>query len=427
MSPALPALGSSPWQTKPVLLAFYLLAAATLISFNSLSNMLIGTGWHVTLGLGLASIYLCAVVRVPFSQCLGSPGLLILATLISYLWIGGSVVAFEHGIAQLRDNVVIPRIVLAAALVVATALGTTVALQRIGLDRLLFVVLCLQVITCLAILATPALFEHVYSLAPHLGHVEKHAQYRFLGTFTNPNRAGVAACQGAVTALAFLGSGRHVKSASVALAVAVVAVVLTFSRTAMMAIAAICLLTPLFFRNRHFSKVVLIGVGMVGVVATVAFLLEDPRQIVRFDSLFGEFGGLSSNIRTDWLWPLTLSQIAESPLFGHGVTLHHAIAVTNQCTAATVCSPHSTYLMLWREAGVVPLTLLLLFVATMFCASAKISSSMARNVVVGWVVIFAVNALASDTVLYSTSQAFIMGLSCALICRAAGTQRKPAH
>ena len=406
---------------NPALLTFFLLAAATLVNFNNLSNMLIGTGWHVTLGLALACIYLCAVVRVPFSGCLGSPGLLILAVLASYLWIGASVAALEHGTAPLRDNIVILRVVLAGALVVAAALGATVALQRIGLERLLLVVLCLQVGACLAILATPVLVEHVYSLPLRFWHVEIHAEKRFLGTFVNPNDAGIAACQGAVTALAFLGSGRYVKSAGVALAIAVVAVVLTSSRTALAALAAIGVLAPLFFRSRRFHKVALLGVAVVGVIAAPALLLEHLGQIGGLGALFG---GLPSDIRTEWLWPVTLSHIAESPLFGHGVTLDHAVAVTKQCTASSVCGPHNTYLMLWREAGAVPLTLLLLFVATMFCACAKASSAVARSVAAGWMVVFAVNALTSDNVLYSTSQAFILGLSCALICRTSNTQRK---
>ena len=416
-----PALGPSSWQRNPALPTFYLLAAATLVNFNNLSNMLIGTGWHVTLGLALACIYLCAVVRVPFNRCLGTPGLLILATLASYLWIGGSVVALEQGAAPLRDNIVILRVVLAGALMVAAALGAAVALQRIGLERLLLVVLCLQVVACLAILATPVLVEHVYSLPLRFWHVEIHARHRFLGTFVNPNDAGIAACQGVVTALAFLGSGKYVKSAGAALAVAVVAVLLTSSRTALAALAAIGALAPLFFRSRHFYKVALLGVGVVGVVAVPALLLAHLGQTGGLGALFG---ALPSDIRTEWLWPVTLSHIAESPLFGHGVALDHAIAVTKRCTAASVCGPHNTYLMLWREAGVVPLTLLLLFVATMFCACAKTTGSVARSVVAGWVVVFAVNALASDNVLYSTSQAFIVGLSCALISRTSSMQRQ---
>ena len=113
----MPAVGLSAWQVRPVRWAFFFLAVATLASLNGASNMMFDTGWHVTLSLAFCSAYLCAVVRVPFAQCLGSPGLLILATLAAYLWIGGAVVALTDG-ASLQGNMVVLRVVLSAVLIV---------------------------------------------------------------------------------------------------------------------------------------------------------------------------------------------------------------------------------------------------------------------------------------------------------------------
>ena len=406
--------GLSAWQVRPVRLAFFFLAVATLASLNGASNMMFDTGWHVTLGLACCSAYLCAAVRVPFAQCLGIPGLLILATLAAYLWIGGAVVALTGG--SLQGNIVVLRVVLAAALIVAAALGAAAALQRMDADRLLLLILYIQGAACVAMLLTPFLVDHVYSLSSRLWHVEAHATYRLLGTFVNPNEAGIATCQAVVTALALAGSGKHMKVASLVFLIAFVAAVLTFSRTAILALSAVCLFFLCSVGVARVSKFALtVAAGLVG-VATAAFLtffsLTDPRQLERLTSLIDG----SSDIRTAWLWPKTLSQIAASPLFGHGITLDHAIAVTNRCTAATVCAPHNAYLMLWREAGIVPSTLLLLFVFAMFYGGVKIRHSSARGVVVGWAIVFGVHSLTSDGVFYSTSHAFIIGLSCALMC-----------
>ena len=387
--------------------------------------MLFGTGWHVTLGLVFCSAYLWTVVRVPFGQCLGIPGFLILATLATYLWIGGTVAVLTDS-ASLLDNIVVMRVVLAAAVVIAAALGAAAALQRIGADRLLVGILCIQVATCVAMLMTPFLVDHVYSLSGRLWFLEEEAQYRLLGTFVNPNDAGIAACQGVVTALALLGSRKHVKLAILALVIAFVATVLSFSRAAILALAVVCLFFLRFVVLARGPKLLLVSALVVAGVVKIAFFpLTHDLQLERLTSFFDG----TSDIRTAWLWPLTLSQIAESPLFGHGITLDHAIAMTKRCTAATVCSPHNSYLMLWREAGMVPLTLFLFFVFAMLYGGLKTSHSTARGVVVGWALVFALYSLTSDNVLYSTAHAFIVGLSCALMrCRPSaqsGVLRQP--
>ena len=409
----MPAVGLSAWQVRPVRWAFFFLAVATLAGLNGASNMMFDTGWHVTLSLAFCSAYLCAVVRVPFGQCLGSPGLLILGALAAYLWIGGAVVALTDG-ASLQGNIVVLRVVLAAVLIVGTALGAAAALRCMGADRLLLFILYIQAAACIAMLMTPFLVDHVYSLSSRLWHVEESATYRLLGTFVNPNAAGIAACQGVVTALALVGSGKHMKVASLVLILAFAATVLTYSRIAILALAGVCVFFLFSVGVVRVSKFVLAaGVCLIGAI-TAAFLtffsLTDPRQLERLTSLIG-----SSDVRMAWLWPNTLSQIAESPLFGHGITLDHAIAVTNRCSASTVCGPHNSYLMLWREAGIAPSTLFLLFVLAMLYGGFKIRHSTARGVVVGWAIVLGLQGLTGDGVLYSTSNAFIIGLSCALI------------
>lgn len=402
------------WGVRPVALALYLLAAATLVSFNGFSNMVFDAGWHVTLALGMVCIFLCAVVRIPFGQCLGGPGSLILAALFCYLWIGGSVAALAAGasLLPLLDNIVVLRVVLAALVIVGVALAAAATLPRIGAERLLLVILSLQAVSCVAMLMTPLLVQHVYSLSPRLAHVEVHASYRFLGTFPDPNKAGVAACLTVATALAFLACGKHVWFAGLALGLALTATFLTFSRSAMIALLALGALSVPMLASlvaKHVLAVALFVAG-AGVAITVAPPLAE-LQLARLTIPSTEW----SDIRLELLWPLALSQIAESPLVGHGITLNHAIMVTDRCTGAKSCAPHNAYLMLWREAGIVPPTLFLLFFVTMLCGGLKAPKSPARNAVVGWTVVVAVACLASDNV-YATHLAFIIGVGCALLC-----------
>ena len=405
------------WGIRPVAVAFYLLAAATLVSFNGLSNMMFDTGWHVTLGLGLCCIFNCAVVRIPFGQCLGSPGFFILAALFSYLWVGGSVAMMAGtSLRHLLDEIVIARVALAALLIVAAALGAAATVRRVGADRLVLVVLYAQVACCIAMLMTPWLVEHIYSLSPRLWHVERHAGSRLLGTFVNPNDAGTVACLGAVTALAFLTCGRRVVVASLALVLSVAATALSFSRGAWLALAVFCLLSVPMFMRLVSRRVLVAGLALlVLAVVAVAALGAAPdftaRQLARLSVL-----NAASDIRLELLWPLALSHIAESPVVGHGITAGHAIVITDKCTASAYCGPHNVYLMLWREAGIVPLVLFMLFFVVMLCGGLKMPKSPPRNAVVGWTVVVAIACMLGHNVVYATHIAFIVGAGCALMC-----------
>ena len=67
-----------------VISSFWILAIATQINLNHVSNMIVGTGWFITLGLALCSIFIILSVRVPFHQALGVPGYLIIFALVFY-------------------------------------------------------------------------------------------------------------------------------------------------------------------------------------------------------------------------------------------------------------------------------------------------------------------------------------------------------
>ena len=417
---------------RPARLAFWLVAVATLVNFNHLANMTVGTGWFITIGLTLCCVFLCLLVRIPLRQALGLPGFLIVATLISYLLIGLSVAFVTDTVWYSTDYTLPLRVGLAPLIVVATALGSSAALRRVGVERLLKVILAILAVTCILILATPLLVDHLYTLPLHLRDVSEIASFRFIGTFANPNIAGTVGCYTVALALSLLGSGRYGKFSMLALFLSSAAVILTFSRTALLTLILILLffLGPLGLNLRlkqAFRRIWLAAVLIVGGVVLLGVNLEHlPVQEKQLHRLMWIFTGDPDDEPMRFkLWLYGLSQIAESPLFGHGLTRFHAMEGSLICRLDAPCGVHNSYLMLWGEAGIIPLTLFLLFFSRLLLWTyLTLPNSVAANTVASWTLVFAVACMSSDNEVYSVWNAFILGLSCALAMHAARESRR---
>ena len=114
------------------------------------------------------------------------------------------------------------------------------------------------------------------------------------------------------------------------------------------------------------------------------------------------------------LWSLGLSQISESPFFGHGITHLHRLEAAPVCQRGTICGVHNSYLMLWGEAGIIPLILLLLFIGSLLWTCWTRPGSVSSNAVAGSTLVFAVACMTADGELYSVRSASLIGLSCAM-------------
>ena len=419
--------------SRPARLAFWLVAVATLVNFNHLANMTVGTGWFITIGLTLCCVFLCLIVRIPLRQALGLPGFLIVATLISYLLIGLSVELVTDTVWYSTDYTLPLRSGLATLIVVATALGSSAELRRVGVERLLKVILTILAVTCILILATPLLVDHLYTLPLHLRDVSYIASFRFIGTFANPNMAGTVGCYTVALALSLLGSGRYGKFSMLALFLSSAAVILTLSRTALLTLILILLffLGPLGLNLRPkqaFRRIWLAVALLVGGVVLLGVNLEHlPVQEEQLHRLMWIFtGDLNDDSMRFKLWLYGLSQIAESPLFGHGLTRFHTMEGSLICRPELdiLCGVHNSYLMLWGEAGIIPLTLFLLFFSRLLLWTyLTLPNSVAANTVASWTLVFAVACMSSDYEVYSVWSAFIVGLSCALVMHAARESR----
>ena len=416
-------------QAPPAQVGFWSLAIMTLTGTNQFLHLTIGSGWLGLLGLATCCVLLCLVVRIPLRRAVGLPGLLIVAALLSYLFIGLSV-SFVTSLPWFwyaADPMFPLRIGLAALIVVATALGASATLYRVGVERLLKGILAILAVACTLILITPLLREYLYTLPPHLMDVRQLARYRLVGPFVNPNMAGIVCCYTVVLALFFLASGRHRTFAGIIFILGTVAGILTFSKLAILTLLIIfifflCLLT-LRYRQKRLSAtrwLVVIVVGMI-VSATVNiehFSLNQKqiRRVIGFQEILPSAAG-GSDIR--WvLWPLALSQITESPFFGHGLLRFHFLEGGARCRLGVRCGSHNSYLMLWGEAGAIPLVLFLLFIGSLLWKSLVHSRSVTILLVVPWGIVFVLACMTNDAVLHSPPHIFVLGLSCALIAPA---------
>lgn len=388
------------------------MAASVLINFNHLSNMLVGTGWFISLGTGLCCAVLWLAVRVPLREALGLPGFLAVTAAASYLCIGGGI-ALLAGIRIPERFATFPaQLCLAIMILTATALGCSAAVRRIGVNRLLAGVLGLQAATCALILLSPLLVEHLYVLPPRL---EAIASNRAIGTFNTPGWAGIAACQAAVTAFSLLDSPYR-RGARIVLALATIAVFLTIARTAIMALALVYAFflwpSPSIPRLKRACIIGLLGVLGLGAAALLlAGNLQAPtmgqEELARQKTIVGD-------PRLQWLWPAAIERISESPLFGHGLSRLHELEGTPPLCNLHPCGSHNSYLMLWGEAGIVPALLFLLFVASLATMRLRLPGSVAVNAATGFGLVLGLDAMTTNGVPYMAWQNFIMGLGCAL-------------
>ena len=421
--------------SRLVMSVFWLLAIATQLNFNHVSNMIVGTGWFVTLGYALCGIFLILAVRVPFRQALGLPGYLIAAALTSYLLIGAGVTLVTDAEWRLGDYRLPLHAGFALVLIVASGFGARVVLRRIGAEELLARILVVKAIVCILILATPLLVEHLYHALPET--YRWISRTRFMGTFQGANTAGIVACQTVVLALSLL-NGRYRGLSWWIAILASVAVVVTFSRAAILALILVVVFFTwsaaqgVYSRRRHTAAwlvLFVIAAGFVLMAANLERLPLEPNQLRRLAwiTTFATSGG-DINVRFE-VWPLALSHIAESPLFGHGLSQFHILQYAppdchdSHATTGKVCGVHNTYMMFWGEAGIVPLALLLLFVGALLRMRLVLPKSIAIDTVTGWTLVFAVECMSTDDVPFFAWNAFIIGLSCALVTHAARGSR----
>ena len=415
---------------------FWLVAIATQINFNHLSNMVIGSGWFVTLGLAVCCIYLFLAVRIPIRVALGVHGYLIVASLISYFVIGLSVFFLTGATWHLSGYRLPFRLCLSVVIIVASSFGAWVVLQRIGSERLLAGILSIQTVACILILLSSWLAEYLNIYRTMTVSYQALAESRFMGTFKGANSAGTMACYTVALALSLSTNGRYRVFAWGAAILGSGAAVLTFSRGAIVTL----MLLYLFFlwssvsinRLRLKSVTIWLFVPCVSGLFVLALFNEnyldlDLMQLTRLDWFL--------NLDQDQLdhrqftWPLSISYIAESPIFGHGLSIFHKLVYAPPCheegaSFEIPCGAHNSYLMLWGEAGIIPAVLFLIFTGSLFWIRLVLPKSVITDTIAGWGFVVAMAGMTADETPYYTWHNFIFGLSCAMAAHAFRESRR---
>lgn len=440
--PMNPMTGSGAPASRPVRFAFWLAAILALLNLNHASNLVAGTGLPFTVGLALCCTFLCLTVRVPARRALGAPGFLIVAALASYLLIGVGVLLLTGDGLHTTDYMLPGRPALAILIIVASALGASAMLQRIEAEWLLIRILAILAVACIVVLMSPWLDRfYSFSTTSLIAARDGHGQGRFIGFFSSPNGASIIACYATALALSLLFGDRSRMSAAPAALLGSVAAFLTFTRTGFVVLGVLFL----FFLGISFSRLRLKRTfGVWPLAVTVLIAGGGILSIVNFEYFSEYFVIKESQInRLSWrhavahfdesrfsLWSLGLSQIAESPLFGRGITHFHFLESASRCQhPLTPCGVHSTYLMLWGEAGILPPSLLLLFMGSMLWSWWKLPKSVAANACAGCTIVFSVACVGVDGVAYFIGPSFLTGVSCAVMARAVRESRglRPGH
>lgn len=261
-----------PWQAgvireRLVAVAFWALAVVLLVNLHYLYLW----GLPGVREAGFAFMLACCLLALALSRVwawksMGTPFLLIVATIVSYLVIG-SIASFVNAAALQAEFLIdVTRQVFFLLVLLAAALGARGLLKRVDPEALLKGALVVLIASCVVVFFSPFLRDldvlPVYRLP------------RWTGAFTDPNDAGFIGCMTAALALAFLGNRRHSKLAWLGLALGYVALLGSLSK---MAGLVFCILS-LFFIALHGRRQLLLLyiLPVASLLSTASFWLTEP-------------------------------------------------------------------------------------------------------------------------------------------------------
>ena len=402
-----------------IVAAFWTTSVICLLNLNDFARLLFGVE-RLFSGLLLVCcvVSLAGLLRVRPFEALGTPGVLILATLASYVGIGLTMDVVNGSDPWWEAVSYLVRHLSSMLLILATAIGARVVWDRIGGERLLKGILLVMAVTCALVLVSPWLIE-VYVVRPFdLGG-------RFYGSFSNPNEVAVVTGSAVALALTVLRTGRTPWLATGGLGLALAALVLTFSRTVWLAlpfaVAHAVLASRRGERRRLASGLVLAGMLAVApAISLGADALRDPYGLMRMQQLLEAFRADSLDDvplgGREIFWRLGAEKVVEAPLAGNGLGRLRHLEGTWFNAEGKYFGAHNEYLVLWGEAGIFPLVLFVVFLGTLLRRGLGRERALPLlGAVGGWGTILAIYGVTAHGVLVQRACCFILGLSCAVV------------
>ena len=394
-----------------VTVSYWLLAVATLLNLNLVGRMGFGIerAFSPLILLCCLALLLVGLATVSWQRALGISGFFLVASLTTYVAFG-----FLTGLAEGLDSQpekdfwhFLSAYTKSIVIIVAAAFGSCFVLQRVGVQRLLHLVLLLLTFNCSLVLGSSLMLDEGNRLS---------------GTLGDPNHAGFYGCLTAGIALSHLAFGLRKWLAYIALSLSVLLVVGTFSRAAILILAILLLL--FFFRSLRAARAVFLwaaAIGLVGIACTAALEFrplnfdEDQLRRLRSLSVLGREGRHDSSFgQRLFLLELAWNETMSSPYFGTGLGNLQRLDGAPLSRIGQVLGAHNQYLVFVGEAGIVPLVLFLFFLGLQLKRSWPMTSI--SNCAVGaWTLALSLFLLTSHAILLQRFSNFVIGLSCAMV------------
>jgi O-antigen ligase len=375
-------------------------------------------------------VVLLFVYRFTVYRDLGVPGHVFFAFLLAYIAIGAPIGlhADPEGFYGRAYEV---RLQLAGGLIVAAAaVAARGVLLAYGTRTTLRTLLLLSALIPLAV-GLSWFYPEFYRV--EVGRIRDLS--RAAGTFGNPNDAAGASCLVAAIAFSFMVVERSKLLSIGVILAAATAVYLTGSRGGFLILLLLAIaqvfITPGFKRIVSFLVVGALVGGLVFAayqLATTNTTAEQSR-ISRTQNLLRVIQGEVTDETTGGRFHLAMGGVKawmESPVLGNGLGTQRRID-------AVTLGPHNEYIRIGGEAGVIPLALFLVALASLAWNGWKCHVPAVRTFSVGVALVVASLCFTSHNVLSSRENPLLLGIAFGLLagCRelkaaAEGTRRKAA-
>lgn len=393
----------------------------------------------------LCCLLLIALVHVRLPQALGKPGAWLLGSMASYLMIGFfvSVTTGSEILVELYGfnlYVYVKQTAISMVLVLSAALGGYAILERVGMQAFLRSVLLMLAASSTVIVFTPVLRSMGVLLSEEALHGAGLYNVDFVrlgGAFWESNSPGFIGCMTAALALAFVGNVRRPVLAYLALTAGSLAAFGSFSKTAMISMVVVMVFF-LLLNGRGGRGLVLLWVGAMTLMTVLYIQKTDLFGKLREGSLdhashqlWDRLGHTASLLAArefndevaserPTLWKLGLRQSLESPIVGQGLgrfyLMDRAFFSKRQGVLTGV---HNVYLLLLGEAGIVPLSLYLLYLFSLLRLRWTVPKSLARDAIVGWTILVVLQGIAYHQLFELGMYSFLGGVTCAVASYAA--------
>ncbi len=393
--------------------SFLLFAAIIVLNLNGVAATGAKVGQAFTLVLFALSVVVLLGAGIVPRRDLGAVGLAYFAFLIAYVAIGSLVNTFHSG-----------QTVYIHQLWMLSAGGLTVYVSAVGCRHLLLssssgsTLFWLSLISMAAVTSVLVgiIWPELYTFLPRM------VESRHGGLFLNPNDAGVVANIAATFCLArMLGGGRWLPYLAAVLLCGV-AVVMTFSRTAMVIYVVLLAGTLLIATsktrdaNAGLRRFLTIAAAVLAVCAFGWFLLRGVRMLGELQSgqqqRIDTFTNLAQGREVDDalnnrlpVFKLGVKYWLHSPLIGHGLGVGTAMKIS----ANNYKGAHNTWLLILVDSGILPALMFAIFGVVWLREAWRCELPAVRAVALGYFLVFWLAVLTSHNTLTKRAENIALG------------------